>query len=247
MTSSLTRVEAIVLRTIRYGDSDLIVHLCTSAHGRMSAIAKGARSAKLRVGTRIEPWTHIQCDLKQGKGALPYLQGAHLNSVHEEIRSSYIHQVAAAEAGDMLTRLTEEHDVNQRVFELLGHFLGALSESTGNGHVRSVLAAFQLKLLHVLGMTPELRICVRCGNTVIQPDGWSARDGGVVCGNCSVVADRNISHAVWATAQWLLRTRMSGIATHPQAVDVAVVSAVRRELVASIVREHAGVSLAMSD
>ncbi|MGZ5375335.1 MAG: DNA repair protein RecO, partial [Solirubrobacterales bacterium] len=37
------KTEAVVLRSIRYGEADRIVHLYTAARGRMSAIAKGSR------------------------------------------------------------------------------------------------------------------------------------------------------------------------------------------------------------
>ena len=49
------RTEAIVLRSIRYGEADRIVHLYTVAHGRLSAIAKGARRSRSRFGARLEP------------------------------------------------------------------------------------------------------------------------------------------------------------------------------------------------
>ncbi|MGZ5337499.1 MAG: DNA repair protein RecO, partial [Solirubrobacterales bacterium] len=42
------KTEAVVLRSIRYGEADRIVHLYTAARGRMSAIAKGSRRPKSR-------------------------------------------------------------------------------------------------------------------------------------------------------------------------------------------------------
>ena len=37
------KTEAIVLRSIRYGEADRILHLYTPKRGRVSAIAKGVR------------------------------------------------------------------------------------------------------------------------------------------------------------------------------------------------------------
>src|SRR3954447_16429 len=39
------KTQAVVLRSIRYGEADRIVHLYTPMRGRVGAIAKGARRA----------------------------------------------------------------------------------------------------------------------------------------------------------------------------------------------------------
>ena len=59
------RTEAIVLRSIRYGEADRILHLYTPDHGRVSAIAKGARRTRSRFGARLEPFFHLRaCSTK---------------------------------------------------------------------------------------------------------------------------------------------------------------------------------------
>ena len=54
------KTEAIVLRSIRYGEADRILHLYTPGHGRLSAIAKGARRARSRFGARLEPFFQVR-------------------------------------------------------------------------------------------------------------------------------------------------------------------------------------------
>ena len=50
------KTEAIVLRSIRYGEADRILHLYTPDHGRVSAIAKGARRARSRAVASMALW-----------------------------------------------------------------------------------------------------------------------------------------------------------------------------------------------
>src|SRR3954469_19269402 len=50
------KTQAVVLRSIRYGEADRIVHLYTPMRGRVGAIAKGARRARSRFGGRPEPF-----------------------------------------------------------------------------------------------------------------------------------------------------------------------------------------------
>src|SRR3989442_15463227 len=49
------RTEAVVLRSIRYGEADRVLHLYSRERGRIGAIAKGVRRVKARFGGRLEP------------------------------------------------------------------------------------------------------------------------------------------------------------------------------------------------
>ena len=53
------KTEGIVLRSMRYGEADRILHLYTPHLGRVSAIAKGVRRAKSRFGGRLEPFFRL--------------------------------------------------------------------------------------------------------------------------------------------------------------------------------------------
>src|SRR5438874_11947406 len=64
------KTEAIVLRSIRYGEADRILHLYTRGDGRLSAIAKGVRRSRSRFGARLEPFFHIRVLLHEGRGDL---------------------------------------------------------------------------------------------------------------------------------------------------------------------------------
>ena len=59
-----------MLRSIRYGEADRILHLYTPGYGRLAAIAKGARRARSRFGARLEPFFHIRVILHEGRGEL---------------------------------------------------------------------------------------------------------------------------------------------------------------------------------
>src|SRR5207247_8231198 len=64
------QTEAIVLRSLRFGEADRILHLYTRQRGRVGAIAKGIRKTKSRVGARLEPLSHVALQLHEGSGEL---------------------------------------------------------------------------------------------------------------------------------------------------------------------------------
>ena len=51
--------HAIVLKTIKYGDSSLICRLFTKDHGKIVIMAKGAWRPKKSTGALLEPISHI--------------------------------------------------------------------------------------------------------------------------------------------------------------------------------------------
>ena len=66
------KTEAVVLRSIRFGEADRILHLYTAERGRIGAIAKGVRRPRSRFGGRLEPffrtpvsYTHLTLPTKR--------------------------------------------------------------------------------------------------------------------------------------------------------------------------------------
>src|SRR2546423_13739515 len=60
--------EAVVLRSIRYGEADRILHLYTEKRGRVGAMAKGVRRVKTRFGGPVEPLVRVDPNLREGRG-----------------------------------------------------------------------------------------------------------------------------------------------------------------------------------
>jgi len=63
----LYRDEAIVLRTHKLGEADRIITLLTRHHGRVRAVAKGVRRTTSKFGSRLEPFTHVDLQLAEGR------------------------------------------------------------------------------------------------------------------------------------------------------------------------------------
>jgi DNA repair protein RecO (recombination protein O) len=179
------KTEAIVLRSIRYGEADRILHLYTPGHGRIGAIAKGARRARSRFGARLEPFFHITAMLHEGRGELYTVTGADTIEPHAGLRDSAAALDSAARACDAVARLFETDDPHPEVFRLLGNELALLAR--GPAATPANALAFRLKLLLAAGIVPQLGSCASCGERE-HLRGFSAAAGGVVCSSCESAA-----------------------------------------------------------
>ena len=82
MAGRTYKTEAVVLRSIRFGEADRVLHLYTLDRGRVGAVAKGVRKTTSRFGARLEPLSHVELMLHQGSGELQTVTGVHLVNPH---------------------------------------------------------------------------------------------------------------------------------------------------------------------
>lgn len=176
------KTEAVVLRSIRYGEADRILHLYTPTHGRLAAIAKGVRRARSRFGARLEPFFHVRLVLHEGRGELWTVTGADTIATNGPLRTSALALTAAAHACDDVSRLFETEEAHPEVFRLLVNELALFSADADQARPENGLA-FRLKLLVAAGLVPQLGGCASCGARE-QLQGFSAAAGGVVCASC---------------------------------------------------------------
>ena len=176
------KTEAIVLRGIRYGEADRVLHLYTPERGRVSAIAKGVRRAKSRFGGRLEPFFRLNLVLYQGKSDLLTVTSAETIAGHARLREHGAAIDGAARACDAVSRLFGDGEPHSGVYHLLSNQLALLDREPQRASRANALA-FRLKLLLAAGFAPHLASCASCG----EPEhlvGFSGAAGGVVCGAC---------------------------------------------------------------
>jgi DNA repair protein RecO (recombination protein O) len=180
--------EAVVLRSIRLGEADRVLHLYTEAHGRVGAVAKGVRKTMSRFGARLEPLSHVELVLHRGRGELETVTAAQLVRSHRETREDYYRFSVGMIGAEAMLRLFSEEEANERSFTALTRFLDLLDE-TPHAADRSALdplgLAFQLKLLWLAGYLPQVLACAECGAEDEPLVGYSTRAGGAVCAGCA--------------------------------------------------------------
>src|SRR3989441_7790059 len=82
------KTEAVVLRSLRLGEADRVLHIYTLERGRIGAVAKGIRKTKSRFGARLEPLSHVELLLHQGGGELQTVTGVDLIRPHSATREA---------------------------------------------------------------------------------------------------------------------------------------------------------------
>jgi DNA repair protein RecO (recombination protein O) len=188
MAGRAYKTEAVVLRSLRFGEADRVLHLYTLERGRIGALAKGIRKTKSRFGARLEPLSHVELMLHEGSGELQTVTGVQIVRSHHAAREDSYRLGAGLVGAEAMLRLFTEQERNPRAFEALTRFLDLLDElrpSAERPGLDALVLSFQLKLLWLSGYLPHLTSCADCGEQDQPLVGYSAQAGGAVCRLCA--------------------------------------------------------------
>lgn len=174
---SLYRDSGVVLRTYKLGEADRIVVICTRAHGKVRAVAKGVRRTRSRFGARLEPLSHVSLQLHAGRelDLVTQAEGIdHFPTVRGDLdRLAMAHTMLEA-----IDQLTFEREADGILYKML---VGALRALEGAERAPAlVVPGLFLKALSHEGLRPVVEACVMCGSEDALVS-YDLEVGGLLC------------------------------------------------------------------
>ncbi len=157
----------IILRKIKYGEADLILHALSSTGEKKSFLARGALKSKKRFGGGVlEPTHHVKFTYSvSGKSDMHTLKEAQLLQGFEGLRLDYDKLNFALLALEFVAKVSLEGDSDSAsLYNLLGHLLKALENAKDYSGLKM---QFYIKLMRQQGvlelepwMNPFLQISI---------------------------------------------------------------------------------------
>lgn len=183
-------VDALVLRTYRYGEADRIVVFLTADRGKKRGVAKNATASRRRFGAALEPLTH---------GRATYVEREHRELVRldrvEPIRTPFdaaagridgeaAHRLShAAYFAELLDEWSPDGQANERLFRL-GTAVG--EAMNGAGSIDALARYFEYWLMRLEGVYPALDRCPACGRLdMASGTALQVADRAYVCQPCA--------------------------------------------------------------
>jgi DNA repair protein RecO (recombination protein O) len=179
--------EALILRSVDFGESDRILHLLVPEAGRLTAIAKGARRSVRRFAGTLDLFNHLAVRVDwQRPGRMSRLDQARLLRGFAPLRSDPARFGLGCYLLELLDRLAPEGANRSDAKRLFAFALSALEWVAGRPPTAQLRVLLELRALDALGLRPELRHCVRCGREPADDDAslFHVGEGGPVCGAC---------------------------------------------------------------
>ncbi|MGW8256662.1 MAG: DNA repair protein RecO [Thermoguttaceae bacterium] len=181
---STEKANAIVIRSVDFSETSLIVTLFTREFGKLGALAKGAKRLKSPFESALDLLAVCRIVfLHKTSDALDLLTEAKLLRRFRATAGNLLGLYAGYYVAELLGDLCDENDPHPELFDLADETLAALS--AGENVVRRVIR-FELGLLRILGLMPALDGCAECGSPVSASGriAFGQLDGGVLCERC---------------------------------------------------------------
>lgn len=226
---------AIVLGSLRYGETSRIARLATRDFGVISAIAKGALRPKSRFGAALQLLSEGQAHVLPSRTSDLYtLTAFDLIATHAGLATNLERFGAASALAEVATRFTPPM-ANPVLYEQLRQDV-KLIERAPEDAIGVVALRAIWRLIVELGLGPVTARCARDGAPLSDGDiGFSLRDGGFLCAACGRVG---------ATTRLTAPDRADLVALLEPDAQLPLLSdrqgAAHRRLLLRWVREHLG-------
>ena len=193
----LIKTEAIILKTMKYRDTSKIVTFYTKEYGKLKGIAKGARTAKNKFGSALEPMTLSMLVIyKKEHRDLHLISQCDAIDSFNKLTEDLDRMTTALSVIELINQVTHDEERNPVLFALLSETLNELNSSSKN--YSSYSYAFRLRLASLFGYAPNFEVCGECGNPLVIGNGekhyaFQVARGAVFCNHCCMPSDSSMS------------------------------------------------------
>jgi len=189
--------QGLVLRSLRFRETSLIVVVLTRDHGKLHLIAKAARETRSPFGGALEPLTvsSLVFYLKKNR-ELHLLKAASVEQAYLELLRQPVAYHLASAALEFAWKVVPDEDPCPEVGAALTRFLewcdrelparlAGIPLRAGAEIGRARFKALQLRIVALLGYAPQVAACTRCARPIDPPAAFGVAEGGLLCGSCA--------------------------------------------------------------
>jgi len=205
--------EALILRTYPFHEADLLVTFFTRSEGKVRGVAKAAKRSRKRFGGALEPLTHVIAHWEdKEKQELARLDSCDIISSPLTAEVSYPRLVAISYIAEVIDQLLPDREPSDEIFRLTLAVVRQLKPDS----IWMPLTYFDLWIVRLIGLLPELNQCVVCGDSLNGSRAWfHPHADGLLCMRDKRLASTEILPDSRAVAAEMFRAPVERFAEIP--------------------------------
>lgn len=182
--SDIKKDEAFVLDKIDYGNTSIISHIFSLTNGRFAIIVKGAKSAKSKYGSIIDPLNLIEIVVYfKEQREIQLLSDAAVISSYPRIKEDLDKLMFSYAVLELVKTMIPEHEENQRLFKAVKRIFELFE--TSNEAPEIIFGRFFMFFITLLGYEIQLEKCAGCqGNEFSGQEICYNYNFGLICPDC---------------------------------------------------------------
>ena len=163
--SELLKTQAIVLKKLDYGDTSRIIQFFTDDFGKISAMLKGARSPKSKLGLIVDTFNYVQIVMyKKDTRDVQLVSEVDLLNHFVNIKEDYTRIKFASALIELLSNMTVENEHHHKMFTGSVKALELMNDN--NLNPKLIFAKYFLFFIKEIGYEFQLSNCSICGNNI---------------------------------------------------------------------------------
>lgn len=214
----IERTEAIILHTFPVRERDKLVVFLTPDHGKRKGFAYGARAIRSRFGAALEPLAKVRIGYAEKESEeVVRIESVDLVRSLFPAQQNLLSSVAATYIAELVDTYAQPNDPAELMYRLLDKTTEALLEGS---EPIAVVAYAEIWTLKLGGIFPSLRNCPECGEVLLRPLHFDAKQPAFVCTSCSGRDRELIGNEVIEVIEHLLRMPVAEFASRPVRSEV---------------------------
>jgi len=166
------------------GENDKLLHILTERYGKLTVIAKGAKSVRNRHMPSCQLFSYASFGLRK-KGNYYYITDSDLIENYYDIRNDILKLSLATYLCDVVCDVTQDGSNDDEILRLTLNMLYAISKEIKPLEV--IRAVFEIRIAGELGFSPDLEGCVSCHCNQADTYYFDIIDGIITCPKCKSV------------------------------------------------------------
>ncbi|MBV8759608.1 MAG: DNA repair protein RecO [Deltaproteobacteria bacterium] len=208
----------VVLKTTPLRESDLLVVLYTATHGRVAAVARGARKSQRRFAGALQLLVLGRYDVRRSRGELWSLESADVEREWTAIASDVFAVAHASYIAELVAGILPAESPEPEALDVIVGLWDSLAEA---GASPAALRHVELALLELAGHMPALGSCAACGERDLESGAvFDPSRGGAICRRCAATSrGPGVRPLEPGTRAYLVEVARAGSASEARGVD----------------------------
>lgn len=182
-------IEAIVIKSIDYGETSKILTLFSKENGIISVMARGVKLPKSKKQNLVSPFTIANFELNKSNDFY-YLKDGEIITNNLELRKDITKIYISQLFFDIIENTSIKNEKIEEIYLLTKKTIKYLEANDKN---LLILNMFILKYTSMIGYKPRLFSCVKCGTNKFAKMYFSHEMGGILCKDDKNIFDKEIS------------------------------------------------------
>ncbi len=202
MDTRFFKTNAIVLNSIQFGEGHKIINLYTEDFGKVEASAFGARKSRSRFGSKLELFTVSQFLLyRKSEESIFTIKEVDVRHHNSSISEDYQKYIIRNSIIEPVILFVDRSLVDRKLYQLLSEGLIQLNE-IGIEKSIHLLSMYDLQFLSIMGYSPEITLCRRCGRNLGETCFLDQNYGFPICKMCRTSASISVLPGTLKFIKW---------------------------------------------